>query len=304
MIENSFEYIATNRTMRANNFLLFLVPALIWGSTWFVITFQLGKVDPLVSVVYRFGLAAIIMLAYCKAKGLPMKYSVREHIFIAIQGFFLFGVNYWLVYEAEQFIPSGLLAIAFSTIIFMNIGFGALFLGRSVNGKVVWAALAGLSGTVLIFRSELLSMNLDEATIRGTILAVLSVVLASIGNITSARNSQNNIPVLQANAYGMLYGCILMGIIAVVLGREFSIDTSPEYIWSMIYLTLFGSIIAFAGYLTLISKIGADKAAYTLVVIPIIAIAISVVFEGYVVTSTVVLGIALILGGNILALRK
>lgn len=290
--------------MKANNFILFLIPALIWGSTWFVITFQLGVVDPLVSVVYRFGLAAIIMLLYCQIRGLNLKYSLKDHLFIAIQGFFLFGVNYWLVYEAEQYIPSGLLAVAFSTIIFMNIGFGALFLGRSINTKIVFAALAGLSGTVLIFRSELLNMNLDTQTIQGTILAISSVVLASIGNITSARNSQNNIPVIQANAIGMLYGCILMFLIALLLGRPFTFDTSPGYVWSMIYLTLFGSITAFAGYLTLISKIGADKAAYTLVVIPIIAIAISVVYEDYVITSVVIIGILLILGGNILALRK
>lgn len=291
-------------SMKSNNFLLFVIPALIWGSTWYVITFQLGKVDPLVSVVYRFGLAGIVMLLYCIVKGMNLKFTWKDHLFMGIQGFFLFGVNYWFVYEAEQHIPSGLLAIAFSTIIFMNVGFGALFLGKKIDKKVLWGALAGLSGTVLIFRTELLAMNLNAATIQGTVLAISSVVLASIGNITSARNSAQKIPVLQANAFGMIYGCLIMTIVALVLDRPFTFDTSTEYLLSLVYLTLFGSIVAFAGYLTLIGRIGADKAAYTLVVIPIIAIVISIVFEDYTVTPVVGLGVLLILGGNVIALRR
>ena len=223
---------------------------------------------------------------------------------MAIQGFFLFGMNYWLVYQAEQFIPSGLLAVAFSTIIFMNIGFGALLLKRPINMKVAWAAIAGLSGTMLIFRTELISLDMTSDTIKGTILAFGSVMLASVGNITSAYNQQSRIPVVQANAYGMLYGSLFMTILALSMGREFTFDYSSSYILSLIYLTLFGSVVAFAGYLTLIGKIGADKAAYTLVVIPIIAIAISIVFENYQLTKGVVVGMVLIVAGNILALRK
>jgi drug/metabolite transporter (DMT)-like permease len=290
--------------MHKNNFLLFAIPALIWGSTWIVITFQLGTVDPLISVIYRFGLAGLLMLIYARLKKLNLKFSAREHFFMAVQGFFLFGMNYWLVYQAEQYIPSGLLAVAFSTIIFMNIGFGALLLKRPVNIKVAWAAIAGLSGTMLIFRTELISLNMTADTINGTILAFGSVVLASIGNITSAYNQQSRIPVVQANAYGMLYGSLFMTILAFSLGREFSFDYSATYIASLIYLTLFGSVVAFAGYLTLIGRIGADKAAYTLVVIPIIAILISIVFEDYQLTTGVVTGIVLIVIGNVMALRK
>lgn len=290
--------------MRNQNFYLFAVPALIWGSTWIVITFQLGVVDPLISVIYRFGLAGMFMLLYSWLKKLNLKFSKRDHFFMALQGFFLFGLNYWLAYQAELYIPSGLLAVAFSTIIFMNIGFGSLLLKRPVNLKVAWAAIAGLSGTVLIFRSQLISLDMNADTIRGTLLAFGSVMLASIGNITSAYNQQSKIPVVQANAFGMLYGCFFMSLVALFLGREVSFDFSVTYITSLIYLTLFGSVIAFAGYLTLIGRIGADKAAYTLVVIPIIAIGISVLFEGYKITPGVVVGMMLIIVGNVFALKK
>ena len=290
--------------MGSRNFYLFAIPAFIWGSTWIVITFQLGIVDPLISVIYRFGLAGVFMLLFSWLKKLNLRFSLKEHFFMAVQGFFLFGLNYWLAYQAELYIPSGLLAVAFSTLVFMNIGFGSLLLNRPVNLRVAWAAIAGLSGTILIFRSQLISLDMDADTINGTLLAFGSVMLASIGNITSAYNQQSKIPVIQANAFGMLYGSLFMAILALFLGSEISFDFSFVYVASLIYLTLFGSVIAFASYLTLIGRIGADKAAYALVVIPIIAIAISVLFEDYQLTPGVIVGMLLIIVGNVFALRK
>ncbi len=290
--------------MRLPNFWLFIIPALIWGSTWFIIKFQLGNVDPLVSVVYRYWLAGIVMLIFCLIRRLNLKFTLHDHLFMAVQGFFLFGTNYWLVYEAEQHVTSGTVAVAFSVLIFMNAFFGLIFLKRPINRKVLVGALAGLSGTIFIFSNELIALEFSNKVLMGSALAILSVVLASFGNIASTRNSGNGIPVIQANSFGMLYGGILMNLIAWGLGRPFTFDYSATYIYSLVYLTIFGSIIAFAAYLTLISRIGPDKAAYTLVVIPIIAIAISMIFENYQLTIFSGLGIVLILVGNILALKK
>lgn len=286
------------------NLWLFIIPALIWGSTWFTIKFQLGVVDPLVSVVYRYLLAGVVMITFCLATRRKMKFAIREHGFIALQGFLLFGVNYWLVYEAEVYLASGLIAVAYSTLVFLNSGFGAIFLKRPINKSILMAALFGLSGTILIFSNEFLGLTFSQETIVGTIITVLSVIIASLGNITSARNSASNIPVIQANAYGMLYGGIWMGLLALILERPFSFDTSATYIVSLLYLTIFGSIIAFGTYLTLISRVGADKAAYALVIIPVIAIGISLIFENYQMTWYAAIGVVLIMIGNVLAIRK
>ncbi|MEP1778927.1 EamA family transporter [Reichenbachiella sp.] len=286
------------------NLWLFVIPALIWGSTWFTIKFQLGIVDPLVSVVYRYLLAGVLMLSFCILAKKKMKFSLGDHGFMALQGLLLFGVNYWLVYEAEVYLASGLIAVAYSTLVFLNSAFGAIFLKRAINKQVIIAALFGLSGTILIFSNEFMGLSFTKQTIQGTIITVLSVVIASLGNITSARNSANQIPVIQANAFGMLYGGIWMFILALVLGRPFSFDPSAGYIISLLYLTIFGSIIAFGTYLTLISRVGADKAAYALVVIPVIAIGISLVFENYQMTPYAAVGIVLIMIGNVLAIRK
>jgi len=233
-----------------------------------------------------------------------MKFTIRQHGFIALQGLLLFGVNYWLVYEAEVYLASGLIAVAFSTLVFLNSIFGAIFLKTPINKKILMAALLGLSGTVLIFSNEFLGLTFSQETIIGTIFTMLSVALASLGNITSARNSANQIPVLQANAYGMMYGGILMALLALILGRTFSFDPSATYIISLMYLAVFGSIIAFGTYLTLISRVGADKAAYALVIIPVIAICISLAFEDYQMTPYAAVGIVLILIGNVLAIRQ
>ncbi|WP_420579829.1 DMT family transporter [Reichenbachiella sp.] len=286
------------------NLWLFIIPALIWGSTWFTIKFQLGVVDPLISVVYRYLLAGGIMITFCLATRRKMSFSIQEHGFMALQGFLLFGVNYWLVYEAEVYLASGLIAVAYSTLVFLNSMFGALFLHRPINRQILMAALLGLMGTVLIFGNEFLGLTFSKETIVGTIITAISVIIASLGNITSARNSANNIPVIQANAYGMLYGGVWMGLLALLLDRPFSFDPSWSYIISLAYLTVFGSIVAFGTYLTLISRVGADKAAYALVIIPVIAIGISYVFEDYQMTIYAAVGIILILIGNVLAVQK
>lgn len=286
------------------NLWLFVIPALIWGSTWFTIKFQLGTVDPLVSVVYRYLLAGCLMLTFCFVFKKNMKFTLHDHGFMALQGLLLFGVNYWLVYEAEVYLASGLIAVAYSMLVFLNSGFGAIFLKRAINKQVIVAALFGLSGTILIFSNEFLNLSFSKETIVGTIITAVSVIIASLGNITSARNSANQIPVIQANAFGMLYGGIAMFILALILGRPFSFDPSSGYVISLIYLTVFGSIIAFGTYLTLISRVGADKAAYALVVIPVIAIIISSIFENYQLTIYPAIGVVLILIGNVLAIRK
>ena len=284
--------------------ILFSIPTLIWGSTWLAITFQLGVVDPLVSVFYRFLLAAIILFVYCRLIKMNLKYSAKQHLFMALQGTFLFGINYWLVYMAEVHLKSGLVAVVFSTIIFLNIFNGLIFLKSKVRMNVLASALIGFVGIVLVFKDEILNFNFSNDKSFGLILAFLSVITASLGNITSAYNQRNKLPVVQTNAYGMLYGSLLMLILVFIIGTPLSFDVSFKYIGSLIYLAVFGSIIAFWSYLTLLGKIGADKAAYAMLVFPIIALLLSTMFEEYTWSLFALLGIALITMGNFLMLKK
>ena len=287
-----------------SNFLLFIIPALIWGSTWYIIKFQLGNVDPLVSVTYRFIIAAIFLLIFCKLTKRSLSFTRSEHLRILLQGLMLFGFNYWLVYEAEGYIASGLVAVGFSTIIFFNIIFGAIFMGNKINKRVVIGAIPGLIGTAIIFKPELAAFSADNDGYLGIILMAISVIIASLGNIASAVNTNKKIPVIQATGLGMAYSAIIMLIIVLLTGKEFTFDSSAPYVFSLFYLVIFGSIIAFSGYLTLIGRIGPDKAAYTVVIVPAIAITISVAFEGYQFNLYTLLGMALLISGNVFALYK
>ena len=289
---------------KSNNSILFVIPALIWGSTWYAITFQLGPVDPLVSVTYRFSLAAALLLLFCVVTKRSLKFSFTEHLRIALQGAFLFGFNYWLVYQSESYLSSGLVAVGFSTLIFWNIFFAAIFLGKLMDKKVIISAISGLAGTAIIFRDELLSFESGSDGYTGLALLISSIMIASLGNIASAKNSSLKIPVVQATALGMTYGAIIMLILALFLNKSFVIDTSPGYLISLVYLTIFGSIIAFSAYLTLISRIGPDKAAYAIVVVPVVAVIISTFLEDFQFTGLTALGMVLLLAGNVLALYK
>ena len=290
--------------MSVKDSLLYVVTVIIWGSTWIGIKFQLGTVDPMISVVYRFALSSVILLVFCKLRGLTLIFSFRDHVFMGLLGLLLFSVNYWLVYVAEVHLTSGLVAVLFSSIVFMNIANGALFLGAPVERKMVLGAVVGIMGIGLIFMHEIESFALTDKNLMGVAFGFTSVLLASLGNITSARNSRNNIPVIQANAFGMGYGALALAVLALILGKEFDFSMTLPYVTSLLYLAVFGSIIAFTSYLTLIRSLGADKASYSIMVVPVVALLISSLVEGYVWSFSAITGLILVVGGNFLALHR
>jgi len=290
--------------MNANIFFLYGSTVIIWGTTWLAIKFQLGSVDPMVSVLYRFMAAALTLFLYCKLRGLRMRFSLKDHIFMALQGLVLFSVNYWLIYLAEVHVTSGLVAVIFSGIVFMNMINGAVLLGSPIRSNVLLGGTIGVLGIVLIFWPQLISFSLSDKGALGLVLSVVSTFIASLGNIISARHQQNNLPVIQTNAYGMVYGAAIIGAISLISGKTFSFEMSLAYVGSLFYLSLFGTVIAFGCYLKLIGKIGADRAAYATMLFPIVALGISTVYEGYQWAPNNIIGMAVVLVGNWLVLSK
>jgi len=286
------------------NFIFYTITILIWGSTWLGIKFQLGMVDPALSVAYRFALAALILFVWCLVRRLPMGFSREEHFYIALQGIFLFAVNYLLFYLAELQITSGLAAVAFSTIVVMNLLNGRIFLGTPVEMKVLLGGGLGMVGLVLIFWPEMAAVNFSGPVVVGVLLSFAATYLASLGNIISARNQRLKLPVVQTNAFGMAYGSLCMALVVLVTGTPVTIDLSAPYLLSLGYLALFGSVIAFGCYLSLVGRIGPGRAAYATLLFPIVALALSTIWEDYHWSFSALCGIVLILCGNYLALSK
>lgn len=290
--------------MTMANVLFYSMTVLIWGSTWLAIKFQLGLIDPALSVAYRFALAALMLFAWCFARRLPLRFTKREHLFIAMQGVFLFAANYLLFYLAELQITSGLAAVVFSTIVVMNLVNGRLFLGTPIELKVLVGGALGLVGLVLLFWPDMASTDFSGPVISGLLLSFAATYLASIGNILSARNQRCKLPVVQTNAFGMAYGSLVMSLLVLVSGATIAIETTAPYLASLVYLALFGSVIAFGCYLSLVGRIGAGRAAYATLLFPVVALGLSTIWEGYAWSLPGVCGIALILTGNYLAMAR
>jgi drug/metabolite transporter (DMT)-like permease len=286
------------------NLLFYTVTVLIWGSTWLGIKFQLGNVEPALSVAYRFALAALILFVWCLFRRLPMRFSKGDHLYIAMQGVFLFAFNYLLFYLAELQITSGLAAVVFSTIVVMNLLNGRLFLGTTIELKVLFGGALGMFGLVLLFWPEMAAVNFSGPVIVGMLLSFAATYLASLGNIISARNQHRKLPVVQTNAYGMAYGSLCMVLVVMVSGAPITIDLTAPYLLSLAYLALFGSVIAFGCYLSLVGRIGPGRAAYATLLFPVVALALSTIWEDYHWSLSGVCGILLILCGNYLALAK
>ena len=281
---------------------LYLITVFIWGSTFFAIKSQLGVVPPEVSIAYRFALAALILLAWCWLMKLPMRFHFRQHLWMLAQGLTLFGLNYLVVYWATADVPSGLIAVVFSTIVLMNIANGVLFFGKRPAASLLVGALVGLAGICLVFLPELTKLEVDAAALQGIFLSLLGTFIASLGNMVSTRNQLAKLPVVQTNAYGMLYGAAALGLIALAQGSAFTYEMSWAYTGSLVYLALFGSVLAFGSFLTLLGRIGAERAAYAMVLFPIVALSISTLFENYQWTLESLIGITLVFTGNALIL--
>jgi drug/metabolite transporter (DMT)-like permease len=291
------------KRMRIGAIGLFAVASAIWGSTWLAIKYQLTGVAPEVSVAYRFALAAALLAAWCLGTGRSLRFSRQDHAYLAAVGATLFGLNYIGVYWAEHFVTSGLVAVLFSTIVFLNPIGMRVFFGTPLTARTFTAAAMGVAGVALLFLPELVEARGGGAAAYGIAFGLGATVIASGGNLIAQRNQRAGIPTLAGNAWGMAYGALVAAVAASVQGVEWTFDARPGYLVSLAYLALFGSVVAFGAYLTLLRRIGAARAAYTAVATPVIALALSTLFEGYRWTWVGALGVALAIAGITLALR-
>lgn len=288
--------------MLTHSITLYLATVLIWGSTFYAIKFQLGDVPEMWSIAYRFGLAALLLWCWCLWRKLPLRFTRRQHGWMALQGLFLFCLNYLLIYLATSDLTSGLIAVVFSSIVLMNILNGALFFGRPVEMKTLLGALLGILGIAFVFWPELAGLESNSSAFWGLVLSIAGTYIASLGNMLSSKNQQQHLPVVQSNVFGMSYGALMMAILAMVQGIMPVFDTSLSFNLSLLYLSLFGSVLAFGAYLTLVGRIGPAKAAYTMVLFPIVALGISTIFENYHWSWFALIGVCIVALGNLIIL--
>jgi drug/metabolite transporter (DMT)-like permease len=218
-----------------------------------------------------------------------------------LQGFTLFGLSYCGSYMATAYMTSGLVAVIFSTILMMNIINLRLFMRQPVAWRAFYGGVLGFTGICVVFWKDLTALTATRGLI-GLLIAIAGAYMASVGNVVSTRHAKQGIPVTQANAFGMAYGGVLTLFIHIVIGGTLTMDWSMGYLGPMLYLTLFGSIVAFGCYMLLIGRVGAEYAAYVTLLMPLVALIISTMFEGYRWTANASVGVALVLAGNMVIL--
>jgi drug/metabolite transporter (DMT)-like permease len=287
-----------------NNTILYVLTVLIWGSTWFAIEFQLGVVAPEVSVVYRYLCASGILFFWCKIRKLRLIFDLKYHLWFALIGLLMFCLNYVLAYRAQIYITSALAAVAFSSMLWMNILNSRIFFGVRAGARMYIGATFGIAGIVVLFGPQVAEVSFENGIFFGSMIAVLGALMASFGNMASQAAQNRGLPVVQSNAWSMLYGGLFTGILALSQGHAFIFEASMSYVLSLAYLTIFGSVIAFGAYLTLLGRIGANRAGYAMVMFPVVALILSTIFEDLALDGYVVSGFVLVLAGNILILTN
>ncbi len=287
-----------------SNVLLYTITVLIWGSTWLAVKYQLGVVAVEVSIVYRFALASLVLMLYCLSRGKSLRLGWRAHLWMIAFGACLFCGNPLFIYMASGYIPTGLVSVGFGSIVVMNIVLSRLFFKTTISSRVVAGAGLGMIGIVLVFWPQVEHVDLSDRGFFGMLMVLSGALLASLGNMISTRTQKDGLPVVQANAWGMAYGAFFTALFAAAKGVDFTFDPHFEYIWSLLYLSIFGSVIAFGAYMTLLGNIGPQRAVYSVVLFPLVALSLSTVFEDYHWPLAALTGVPLVLWGNVLVLTK
>lgn len=286
------------------NISLYLLTVLIWGTTWIALKLQLGVVAIPVSIVYRFGFAALMLFAILLLSGRLQAVNRRGQLICLAQGLCLFCVNFMCFYTASQWIPSGLIAVVFSTSTLWNALNARIFFKQKVARNVLGGGALGLLGLACLFWPELAGHSASRETLIGLGLALLGTLCFSAGNMLSSLQQKAGLRPLTTNAYGMLYGAALLSLYCLFSGTPFSFEWNTRYISSLAYLVVAGSVIGFTAYLTLVGRMGPERAAYCTVLFPVVALNISAFAEGYQWTLPALFGLALVMLGNVLVFRK
>lgn len=289
------------RDARGMNAFLYVLVVLIWGTTWIALKWQLGPVPIALSIAYRFGLAALLLFAWLAWRRQLAPPRGRALGWVLAQGLCLFCLNFVCFLKASQTVASGLVAVVFSSAALWNALLARLVHGRAIAPQVLAGGALGLTGLVLLFWPEISG---GHASLSGLAWALGGTLCFSTGNLLSAALQAQGLRPVQTNAWGMAVGTALLLAYALAAGLPFAFDASPRYVGAWLYLAIPGSVIGFTAYLTLVGRLGPERAAYSTVLFPVVALNVSAWVEGYQWTAPALFGLALVMAGNMLVFRK
>ncbi len=281
----------------------FLIVSLIWGSTWFVITGQIGAAPPQWAVAYRFMIAAPAMFALTIVTGNALRMPGKAHVLALAMGLFQFSGNYSLVYQAERHVTSGVVAILIGLMIVPNAVLGSVILGQAITRRFLLGSAIAIGGIVLLMINEAQSARIAGDVALGAWLGIGAMLAASISNVIQANPTGRSVPLFTLIAWAMLYGVGFDIALAWTAAGPPVVPSTAVFWLGTAYLALAGSVVTFPLYYTLIRTIGAGRAAYHNVLVIVVAMVISTLLEGYHWSLLALAGALLALCGLLVALR-
>lgn len=294
----------TRTSASLGDFAAIVVCTLAWGTTWYAITLQFGLVEPIVSVVYRFVLASVLLLAWARAQRAPLQLTRPQHLAAFGMGCATFAIQYPLVYAAETQLASAVVAVLFASMSFINLIAFRLAFGQRAP-LLSWAAAGmGIAGVALLSWGELATSQMDARAVTGLGLTLCAIVVASLGNVFARRAETAGAPVIASTAWAMLYGSAMLALFATARGSVWAFDMRPAYVLSLLYLSLVGSVIAFLLYFGLARRRGFALASYISALTPPVAMLVSTLLENKRWTLFALSGLAVIVAGQWLLLRR
>ncbi len=286
---------------------LFAIAVAIWSTTWHAILYQLAYMPAEAGVALRFGLAGALALAIAAWRGDRVRCSGREHARIALQGMFMYSLAYLCVYHAEKHLPSGLVAVGYSVSPLINGIAARLIWGSTLTRRFVFGGILCVAGVALIFAPEFAQARSGATTLRGALFTIGAVCLSAVGSLLASRNETHRLPFWPTMGWGMLYSALVSALVAAATGGPAMTLPWPlaaaAWWWSLAYLAVAGSVIAFACYLTLQQRVGPGAASTVGVMTPVLALIVSALFEGFVPVALTWFGAGLAIVGNVLILR-
>lgn len=285
------------RVPASQNVLLFAAVVLAWGLSWYAIRMQLGSVPPESSVLWRFLAAAVLLWMGLGLLGRLRRARPVQHGWFAAMGVCLFSCNFLLFYAAEASVPSGVVSVVFSTAVAFNALLAWLLEGRRPSGRVLAGAALGTAGVGMLFADQISQAGADAAV--GIAEALGGTLLFSLGNFAVRRATAGGTNLPNAIARGMTWGSVLLAGIALMRGGPVAPALTPTYLGGLAYLAAVGSVLGFLAYLRLAARVGPERAAYATVTAPLVALAVSTGLEGYAWSAWAVLGVPLVVLGNV-----
>jgi drug/metabolite transporter (DMT)-like permease len=280
-----------------------IICTLCWGTTWFAITLQLGLVDPIVSVVYRFAFASLLLFAWCAMRREPVALTRAQHFAAIGVGVSTFTINYALVYLAEQWVTSAVVAVLFASMAFANLVAFRVVYGQRPALLAWFAAVLGIVGVSLLAWEEIRTSNFNAEAVTGIAITLIGVGFAVIGNIFARRGEMAGAPVASSTAWAMAYGAAALAVFALVTGKTWTFTPTWAYVLSFLHLSVNGSVVAFLLYYGLARRRGYGTASYVSALAPALAMLMSSLFEHKSWGVMALGGVVLLLIGQFLLLR-